>query len=59
MLTAIFRRCLNLTGPPFAHEKNGRQVPLPRNLKASYFIAKEAVRAIGTMYPPPPERGQE
>ena len=63
MLTAIFRRCLNLMGayiptlrlamdtacPP---AKKGRPVFPARCDEASYFIAKQAVRMIG----PPLER---
>ena len=67
MITAIFRRCLNLMGaciPTFrlamdtacTHAKEGRLVSLFRCGEAFYLIAKQAVRMIGTMYPPPLER---
>ena len=56
MLTAIFRRCLNPIGTACTHAKEGRLVSLSRRREASYSIAKQAVREIGTMYPPPPSR---
>ena len=54
MLTAIFRRCLNPIGTAYIHAKEGRLASLFRRREASYSIAKQAVREIGTMYPPPP-----
>ncbi len=67
MLTAIFRRCLNLIwsyvptrrlamGTACTQAKEGRQVSPPHCRERSYSIAKQSVRMIGTMYPPPPPR---
>ena len=60
MITAIFRRFLNLMGayiPTFhlamdtacTHAKEGHPAFLSRRRDASYLIAKQAVRMIGTM----------
>ena len=65
MIIAIFRRCLNLMGAYIptlrlamdlvcTHAKKGRLAFLSRCGEAFYFIAKQTVRMIGTMYPPPP-----
>ncbi len=54
MLTAIFRRCLNLIDTPCTYATGGRNTPSPHRGARSYPIAKECVRTIGTMYPPPP-----
>ena len=54
MLTAIFRRCSNLFGGARSLVKTGVHVA-PFSLGARfYFIAKQSVRLIGTVYPPPP-----
>ena len=65
MITAIFRRFLNLMGAYIptlrlamdtacTHAKKGRPAFLSRCGDAFYFVAKQTVRMIGTMYPPPP-----
>ena len=59
MLTAIFRRWLNLIGTAYTHAKEGRLASIFRRREASYSIAKQAVRMIGTMYPPPLERSKK
>ena len=69
MLTAIFRRCLNPTGPACASATGGRNTYSLRCGARSYSIARQAVRTISTMYPspplppppppPPPERGRK
>ena len=59
MLAAIFRRCLNPIGTAYTHAKEGRLVSPFRCGEASYSIAKQAVRMIGTMYPPPPREEQK
>ena len=59
MLTAIFRRWLNPIGTAYTHAKEGRLVSPFRCGEASYSIAKQAVRMIGTMYPPPPREEQK
>ena len=70
MVTAIFRRCLNLIwsyiptrrlamGTACTQAKEGRQVFPSRCGERSYSIAKQSVRMIGTMYPPPPPPREE
>ena len=59
MLYAIFRRWFNLPVILCTHAKGGRNTPSPYRGARADFIARQAVRTIGTMYPPPPERGQK
>ena len=67
MILTIFRRCLNRIGasipalrlamaPPVPTRKESVRSPLPRCGARSYFIARQAIRMIGTTYPPPPPR---
>ena len=54
MLTAIFRRCSTLFGGACSLAKTGVHVA-PSSLGARfYFVAKQSVKLIGTVYPPPP-----
>ena len=60
MLYAIFRRCLNLPVTLCTHAKGGRNTPSPYRGARADSIVRQAVRTIGTMYPPPPlERGRK
>ena len=54
MLTAIFQRCSNLFGGHRSPAKTGVHVAHPRLGVWFYFIAKQSVRMISTVYPPPP-----
>ncbi len=63
MITAIFSRCLNLIWryvfPACPTAKSGVHIAHPRLGVRFYFIAKQPVTMISTVYPPPPplERG--
>ena len=54
MLTAIFRRCSNLFGGRRSPAKTGVHVAHSHLGVWVYFIAKQSVRMISTVYPPPP-----
>ena len=56
MLYAIFRRCLNLPVPLCTYAQGGRNTPSPHRGARFYDIVRQAIRTIGTMYPPPLER---
>ena len=53
MLTAIFRRCSNLFGGHRSPAKSGVHVAHPRLGVPFYFIAKQSVKMISTVYPSP------
>ena len=53
MITAIFRRCLNLILPYVPTAKTGVHIVHPRLGVWSYFIAKQSVRMISIV----PSRG--
>ncbi len=60
MIPAIFRRCSNLFRGHRSPAKTGVHGAHSRLGVRSYFIAKQSVRMISTVYPPPPppsERG--
>ena len=58
MITATFRRCSNLFGGPCSPAKKGVYDAHSRLGVWFYFIAKQYVKMISTVYPPPPlERG--
>ena len=54
MLTAIFSRCSNLFGDPYSPAKTGVHVSYTRLGACFYFLAKQSVKMISTVYPPPP-----
>ena len=54
MLTAVFRSCSNLFGSSCSPAKTGVQVSHSRFQACFYFIAKQSVRLISTVSPPPP-----
>ena len=56
MITAIFSRCLNLIWSYVPTAKSGVHIAHPRLGVWFYFIAKQSVRMISTVYPPPPPR---
>ena len=56
-MTAIFRRCSNLFGDARSLAKTGVQVAHSRLGACFYFIAKQSVTMISTVYPPPPSGG--
>ena len=58
MLTAIFQRCSNLFGGHRSPVKTGVHVADSRLGVCFYFIAKQSVRLISTVYPPPPPLGR-
>ena len=57
MIPAIFSRCLNLIWRYVPTAKTGVHIADSRLGVRSYFIAKQSVRMISTVYPPPLERG--
>ncbi len=59
MLTAIFSRCSNLFGDPYSPAKTGVHVSYTRLGACFYFLAKQSVRVISTVYPPPPPPREE
>ena len=54
MITAIFSRCLNLIWLDVPSAKTGVHDAHSRLDVWFYFIAKQSVRMISTVYPPPP-----
>ena len=58
MITAIFRRCSNLFGSSYSPAKSGVHIAHSRLGVCFYFIAKQSVMMISTVYPPPPSRGE-
>ncbi len=54
MITAIFSRCLNLIWCYVPTVKSGVHIAHSRLDVWFYFIAKQSVRMISTVYPPPP-----
>ena len=54
MITAIFRRCLNLILPYVPSAKRGVHGAHSHLGVWFYFIAKQSVKMISTVYPPPP-----
>ena len=58
MITAIFSRCLNLIWcyvfPACPTAKSGVHDAHLRLGVRFYFIAKQSIRMISTVYPPPP-----
>ncbi len=59
MMSAIFRRWLNLPVTLCTYAKGGRNITPSRCGARFYDIVRQAVRMSSTMYPPPPplERG--
>ena len=57
MLVTIFRRWLNLPVTLCTHATGGRNISPPHRGARPHFIARQSVRAICTMYPPPPREG--
>ena len=53
MITAIFRRCLNLIWHYVHSVKSGVHIAHPRLWMYFYFITKQSVRLISTVYPSP------
>ncbi len=59
MITAIFSRCLNLIWCYVPTAKRGVHIAHSRLGVCFYFIAKQSVRMISTVYPPPPPPREE
>ena len=59
MFIAVFRRWFNLIFTAYTRAKGGQNISSSRCEEASYSIAKQAVRMIGTMYPPHLERSKK
>ena len=57
MITAIFKRCLNLILPYVPSAKTGVHGAHSRLGTCFYFIAKQSIRLISTVSPPPPPPG--
>ena len=58
MIPTIFSRCLNLIWHYVHSAKSGVHVAHSRLGVRFYFIAKQSVRMISTVYPPPPPPGR-